>query len=231
MFSIIIYLFYKNIIITFCEAELITRDFSSYEKDFRKIVLNELKNIFENEEFQEKYLGNFNVWIFSKCNFVDNFVEYLFRNNKIDYSKNLDEILYDIHNLFINRIIYIGQNFSFFMLFYSISITQSIYYLYKFPQSNLFKYLRSRFYYYLKKYGDNSKHLKNEPDTNSREFSWRSILKEIIISFVFHYIFCYFFPTIFIPISKEETVMSKKKDNTFNEVLIKFLEDLDKKHK
>ena len=43
MFSIIIYLFYKNIIITFCEAELITRDFSSYEKDFRKIVLNELK--------------------------------------------------------------------------------------------------------------------------------------------------------------------------------------------
>lgn len=220
----ILYVYYK---IGIAECEIIIVDLKSNTLNFskealREMIFRDLKNQFEDKEFQEKHLGAFATWLLYKCDFVENFVEYLFRNNKINYNKDLTEIYNDVFNLFFNKITYIINENNWFTLFHSLSTSALIYNTYT---SRPVKYLKTVIQSYMKNFWNNGRLLTNEPQL--KQIS----LMEHLLDLLWKLLFWFFITSFFgISIPQEDTIMPPKEEREikFNETLIKMLEYSDK---
>lgn len=218
----VVYIYYKIGIVE-CEIDLNSGTLNFSKEILRETILKDLKNLFEDREFQEKHLGTVATWLLSKCDFVENFVEYLFRNNKIDYNKDLVEIYNDVFNLFFNKITYIAHDNNWFTLFHCLSTSALIYNTYT---SHPVKFFKTVILYYIKKFCNKLPLLTNQHQ--SRQVS----LMEHLLDFLWKLFFWFFITTFFgISIPQEDTIMPPKEETKFNEILIKMLEYSDKNKK
>ena len=139
---LILYIFYKNNII-FCNTDLIlSNDYSTYIENLKQNLITNLKLRLEDENFQKTYLKyifplNLYVWFFFEINFVENFVDYLFKNNLIQFNENTEELYNNIFTYYIENINNMKKEFSYFVSFYFLSLI------------TVCKYILIPFYYFV----------------------------------------------------------------------------------